>query len=454
MPPFQELEPLPYHREVLAHLQHAERELWKWFASHRVRKEQADAVRLDLLKTTYRIERDTAPRLYELAARASERLEVQAPLTLYQSQNGQVANASLAFIPDEIHIVLHGPIADALSDGELEALFGHELSHWLLWTRWEGSFLVVDQLLAALANDPASSTAASESARLLRLYTEIFCDRGALAAGGSLSTVVATLVKTQTGLREVHPENYLRQADEIFTRDATRTDGLTHPESFIRARALRLWSEGGMSAEDEIRRMIEGSLSLGSLDLLQQSMVAGLTRRLIHLCLAPAWMQTEVTIGHARLYFEDFQPATEGGLRGEGTVQPKPPGRAMPVSPETGSGSPDASKSCPTPPIDEPREEAALATAFRTADARLRDYFCYVLLDFATTDRNLEEAPLAAAFRLAGRLELTEPFEAIARKELDLRKKQWEAVRNDAETIIARAAAEGTQAERSHRKDD
>ena len=46
MPPFQELEPLPYHREVLAHLQHAERELWKWFASHRVRKEQADAVRL------------------------------------------------------------------------------------------------------------------------------------------------------------------------------------------------------------------------------------------------------------------------------------------------------------------------------------------------------------------------------------------------------------------------
>ena len=72
----------------------------------------------------------------------------------------------------------------------------------------------------------------------------------------------------------------------------------------------------------------------------------------------------------------------------------------------------------------------------------MQDYYCYVLLDFVTTDRDLDEAPLAAAFRLTERLDLMKRFEEIVRKELGLRKKQLEKIRRDAEQIVVRAEQE------------
>ena len=124
MESLRQLEPLPYHSEIVAHLQSEERELWNWFSSHRMQSEYADSVRLELLKTTYRIEPSAAPRLHELAHRVSARLGLDGPITFYQSQRSEGLNASLAFLPEETHIVLHGPIAEMLSDRELEALLG------------------------------------------------------------------------------------------------------------------------------------------------------------------------------------------------------------------------------------------------------------------------------------------------------------------------------------------
>ena len=431
-----ELEPLPYHREIVAYLQREEQDLWYWFSSNRVQKEQAEAVRLELLKTTYRIEAEQAPLLHELAHRVSERLGIDGPITFYQSQGTGGLNAALAFLPDETHIVLQGPITETLAEKELESLLGHELSHRILWTREDGRFLSADQILTAMANDPAAAPAPCESARLFRLYTEIFCDRGALVACGELSPVVAALVKTETGLKEISGESYLRQADEIFSKGETKTDRMTHPECFIRVRALQLWQAQETGAEDEIRRMkadrleayptdrleayptdrleayptsqetgaeeeirrmLEGAASLSGMNLLGQLKVAKLTRRLIDQLLSEAWMQTATVLGHARLFFDDYQPP-------------------------------------PTPTADE-----SLAADLQTADDPLRDYYCYVLLDFATTDRDLEDAPLAAALLLAERVGLSERFEPIVRKELELRKKQWEKLRGDAAEIVARA---------------
>jgi hypothetical protein len=63
-------------------------------------------------------------------------------------------------------------------------------------------------------------------------------------------------------------------------------------------------------------------------------------------------------------------------------------------------------------------------------------------LDFVTTDPDLEEAPLAAAFLLTVELGIADRFEQIVDKELRLRKKQLEKVRGEAEAIIAQAEQE------------
>src|SRR5262249_23962651 len=151
--------------------QTAEPEVWNWFSSHRVRAEVADATRLELLKTTYRMEPGSVPRLHELAHEVSGRLGMDGPITFYQSQGSSGLNASLAFMPDETLIVLQGPILDVLSEQELKALLGHEFAHRLLWTGWGGNYLIADQILIALANDPGATLAHCETARLFRLYT-------------------------------------------------------------------------------------------------------------------------------------------------------------------------------------------------------------------------------------------------------------------------------------------
>ena len=45
-----------------------------------------------------------------------------------------------------------------------------------------------------------------------------------------------------------------------------------------------------------------------------------------------------------------------------------------------------------------------LRSTIAAGDDQLRDYFSYVLLDFATSDADLEEAPFAAALSLARQL--------------------------------------------------
>ena len=65
---------------------------------------------------------------------------------------------------------------------------------------------------------------------------------------------MAALIETGTGLSEVSAESYLRQADEISTKSRIPADDLSHPEPYIRARALRLWAEQGEAAEPKCSR--------------------------------------------------------------------------------------------------------------------------------------------------------------------------------------------------------
>jgi hypothetical protein len=309
-----ELKPLPYQEGIRAYLKAEEPEVWDWFASNKVRDDQSDSVRFDLLKLTYRVERETQPDLYEAAEDVTTKLALDVPVTFYQAQNPTGLNASLAYLPDEAHIIFHGPIASRLTNLELRALLGHELSHLLLWRGWEGDYIISDQILAALTHDSRAETPHFASARLFRLYTEIFCDRGSLYVVEDPLVVVSMLVKIQTGLEDVSAESYVRQAEEIFSNgkglsqnstDARnvhgdsnqgpgfrigtkpKADQLTHPEAFIRTRAVQFWAGADQDADAKIVAMIEGTPALDELDLLGQQKVAALTRRLIDVLLAP-----------------------------------------------------------------------------------------------------------------------------------------------------------------------
>ena len=142
--------------------------------------------------------------------------------------------------------------------------------------------------------------------------------------------------------------------------------------------------------------MIEGPFSLNTLDLLGQQRLSDLTRRLLSVLLAPKWFQTESVLGQARLYFGDFQPATNGD------------------------------------------SDPALTDELTVTDERLRDYICYVLLDFVAVDPELDQVPLAAAFLLADRLALGDRLAQIAIKELQIPKKDITKLCRDAAELVDR----------------
>jgi Zn-dependent protease with chaperone function len=390
--------PLPYHRAIVSHLRDTEPGLWNWFASTRKRLEELETVRLDLLKSTYRLEPQAQPKLYELAEAVRERIGLTCSVTLYQAQTGTALNASLAYLPGEAHLIFAGPLANVLTESELHAVLAHELAHFLLYEASDGDYLIASDLLRALGADPAAGPVASESARLYSLWTEIYADRWAYCLCGDMTSAIAALIKTDTGLHEVSAESYLRQADEIFAKACTATIGITHPEPYIRARALRLWAEGD-EAQAQIERMIEGGLNLHRLDLLGQARAAHLTKRFLQTLLRPRWFQTEATFAHVKRFFADF------------TIEPD----AM--------------------------DDSALEPELYRGDSSFRDYFCYLMLDFVTVDRDLGDAAVAASIVLARRLGIDERFAELAQKELTITKKAFAKIDKEAEAILAKTEA-------------
>lgn len=375
------LTPLPYQRRILDYLKSEEPDLFAWLASTEARGKHAEKVRLEILKETYRLDRAAHADLYVRAESARDALELSAPVTVYQAPGTGQMNASLIYLPGEAHVVLNGPVLAALTPDEQRAMFAHELSHFALYEGHGGEYFTAQEALLAMANDSAAAPAHVASARLMSLYGELHADRGAFAVAGDVAPPVGALVKILTGLTEASAESYLKQADEIFSKEKPTSDGLTHPEPFIRARALKLWAESGDAADDEIARMIEGSPSLDALDLTAQRRLTDLTRRTIGQLIAPAWFRSDPVLAHARPFFDDSPPPAGG--------------------------------------VDDP----ALPDAFKGLDPSVRDYFCYVLLDFAAVDPDLEDQPLAAAAALARRLDLGDRFVEIAGKELGLAKK-------------------------------
>jgi hypothetical protein len=374
------LEPIPYHTELRNFLKEHESELWTWLASADAQAGYAAELRLDLLKSTYRLDPAVHVSLYEQAEKAKCALNLDIPVTIYQAQQTIGLNASLYYLPGEGHVVLTGNVLQLLKEDEILSVLAHELAHYHLWQCEGGEFHVMDRLVRTLAQNPRSTPSHLYTAKNAQLYTEIYCDRASWMATGDVSSMIRGLVKLQTGMADVHAESYLKQAEEVFQHKPGASEGSSHPETYIRAQALSLWVQDPVTAEEQIVAMIEGAKTVDELDLLGQKQMTRITHTLITDLLQPAWFQTSPILAHAGLFFPDF----------------------------TVTGSP--SISIPAFPHD----------------AKTQEYLNYVLLDFAVMDPELEKEPLKQAIRIARRWDLEESFAKLAQKELKLKAKEWE----------------------------
>ena len=390
---------LPYQEALANYLKTEEPETWAWFASTEALSSHAESLRVELLKQTYRLDPAAYPDLFAALSDAKAKLKLDVPVTVYQSQSSRELNAALYFLPGEVHIVFQGDLLKLLDPAELRGVLGHELAHFVLWSGSDRQFLVADRIAQAMASDPRAEPSHVESARLMRLYTEIYADRGALRVTGDPIAVISGLVKTQTGLAQVDAASYLQQADEIFARAKMKTDELTHPEAFIRARAVMLWAENAPNVDAEVRRMIEGEPLLDKLDLLGQQRLTALTLRWLQLFLRPAWFRTDAVRGQVRMFFPEFDFATEG------------------------------------------HRDDALLDELRNASTSIRDYFCYLLLDLAAVDPELDLEPVRVAFTLASELGWDERFEALVVKELKMKKREAQRLRAEARAPVADESA-------------
>lgn len=402
--------PLPYHRRMQSLLQRRYPKIWTWFASGAYQEKHRRELQLELLKTTYRLTPEAHPELHERLRQAAGRLGLEAPWTLYQGQTGlddeSRCNASLAYVPGEIHLIFRGPILKVLDSGELDALIGHELTHYLFYQQEEHRFFVAARILNALARDELADPAYLESLRLYDLFTEILADRGAYAVTGRVEPAVRLLVKVCTGAESVDAASYLEQAEEIFGQEVVETAGISHPELFIRARALELWrryvddsASTEQAVDGPVDGMIQGKLRFSSLDLIRQHELARHTRGLIHRLLHPTWMRTDAALAHARLFFNDFEPVEDeiesSGLRPEDL-----------------------------------------------RDEELRRYFVYVLTDFVALTRELEDGAVAAAFARAEELGLGDLLAETLHQELRITKTVLKRIRRDTSSILTSAAGD------------
>jgi hypothetical protein len=367
------LTPTTYHRELRDALRAQEPGLWAWYASDRFTEAHSERARLELLKATYRLDPAGHEPLYADAAAVAGRLGIDAPITLYQDGSDGSMNAGLCFVPGEVHVVFTGPVLTRLEPVELRGLLGHELAHYRLWTEGDGGLRVADAVVEAVAAHPDAPTSWVQLALRQRRYTEIYADRGTLTAtDGDLDAAVRCLLKLASGVEQPDAAAYVRQVHEVLARTAFASEAETHPEMFLRVWAMERWLADPASVDSLLEARVLGARSLESLDLLQQLELTRQTRALVTSFLRLPGLRTDSISAHARQFFPDLEPSTGALL------------------------------------------EAAVT------DDSVAEYFGYVLLDLATADPDLEEAPLVAALACADEHGFGPAFDKLARKELKL----------------------------------
>lgn len=376
------LEPLPYHVAVADELERAESALWAWFRSDAFSASYKAETDKDLLRTAIRLDRpadQVGPneRRYALAEKARDALGLQAPVKLFQMQQTDGApNAFLVFTPGEIQIAFAGRILELLiTDAELLDLFGHEISHYKLFTETDGRFHTADRMLLWLIQRDNCPSEFFETWRRNKLYTEIYCDIGGLITCGDRDATIRGLVKTIADFKDADAESYLRQAKDLMAAGPGATRGVTHPE--LHARVLAIAAVETATPDEFralLRQLISGKIELGGLDLADQTELRQLTRQVLDRVLLQADGGSDEALAHARQMFADYQPL------------------------ETATG--------------------PLSAVADTLAASAIDYLAYLLLDLGAIDGSAKRSLMAIAAAAAGELGIGQRFREIARVEM------------------------------------
>lgn len=425
-----DLRALTYHRDVGDWLEQKEPRGWQAMRSSlRPSDQEADAkAATELLRSAYRLEAAGHPVVHSALARAVENLGIGRPVSIYQVEGSGAANAGLLTLPEELAILLSGNLIPLLSEDGLCAVFGHELAHHLLWSYDDERYQVADRLLQLLSVDAATPPPYLEAFRRYRLATELFADRGAVVACGSLLTSVGALVTTVTGLADVDPAGYLAQAEAADPLAGRRAGG--HPETVLRAWALGRWHaelDGGQGGEAQgsgelledrlpagevaAKALLRPRLDLDALDLFDQAELERLTLSLIEDLLLDREWHSEPVITHARQFFPKL------------TIDPAVVSALLPSAQTEAETAMAASRPWGTP-VFRVRPLTPASTSPQT-----RRYLGYVLLDLVTVDPDLDlELALGRASRFAERLGLGPDFDRVAKAELQLSTAAWTRV--------------------------
>lgn len=384
-----------YHTDLVKYFKKQDK-TWKWFSDSKVQDEQRAEYKKQLLKNSYRLSEDSEPVIYTLVSKAKEALNISKNITIYQELDSLDTNARVSYDGNEINILLSGSLIKNLSEDELLAVLGHELSHIVFYQTQNGDFEITSRIIHSIANDERSESTMIETARLYSLYTELYCDRGALHVVKNRDTVIQALVKVSTGLEKVSASNYLKQAHEICKEDNFGSSGQTHPETFLRAIALELWDEN--KEPKEIDAFINSRWGVSSLDIFKQNDLNALTQKFLSIVTKPKWMRTEQVQSHCRQYFPHFSYN------------------------------------------DEVRIDADLKDVITKADDTIREYFCYILLDFALVDSSLESAPLGHSLLISEEIGIQKTLKQLLKKELKLTVKSMDALLQKAAKEVSELA--------------
>lgn len=372
-----QLSPLSYHRRIADALATREPHLWEWFASDRLTAEQVRETRIGLDKAALRIGRDDNPanaRRYALADTACEKLALDAPVTLYQSLDTTGApNAFLHYLPGEIAIQFSGRMLELLDESELLAVLGHEMAHYRLYQQDEGRHLVAVRALNWVCRREQCPAVWLETARRLSLWTEIYCDCAGLLVTGDRDVAIRSLAKLLADFRDADAGTYLAQAEAIVAEDQSRSRGASHPELYVRAKALALRATlDDASFETALTPLLDGAIDLAALDILEQAELEDATRAVADRFAQIDADRSDAVLAHIRLYFPRYRwPGRDRG------------------------------------PVTLPAMSAAT-----------HDYLAYVLLDLATVDPERREEGLTHAMTVAREAGIDEAFARIARSEL------------------------------------
>jgi hypothetical protein len=401
------LQPLQYHIKLRDKLKE-QKKTWDWFSSVKVKDEQLQEFKTNLLKNTYRLDKETHVELYDKVQRAKDKLGLTIDVTIYQAQNSTDINAGISYLPGEAHIVLSGEIMKLLTDDELLSVIAHELAHVRLFSIENAEFEIADRIITSIANDYRSEDVYIETARLFRLYMELYCDRGSLLVTENIDAVLSSLIKINTGLSKVSVESYLKQAAEIFEAEKVKSEYQTHPENYIRVSALKLWYTDQENAETQISEMIEGAIQLNGLDIFKQHNIYELTFTCIQLFLKPKWTRTTAMLSLAKQYKNDFK--TDDAIV-----------------------------------IND-----ILVNSIHALSPSIKEYLSYILLDFALVDPALEDVPMGLAFQMAEDLMLKEAYNEIVKKEL----KFGERKLSELQKKSAKALSEIKESKQEHLYED